>query len=100
MEQPTKTMASLFEALDSVRRLWGVLAVGAPPDDRQLARWMQQFTEEELIHAFTQVGRKRTFYTESDGAHRYATSVLVTERRKAQSAEKPPIICGAQSGAP
>jgi hypothetical protein len=83
MEQPTKTIASLFEALDSVRRLWNVLAVGAPPDDKQLARWMSQFTEQELIHAFTQVGRKRTFYAEPDAAYKYATTVLVTERRKA-----------------
>jgi hypothetical protein len=81
----TKTIASLFEALDSVRRLWNVLAVGAPPEDKQLAIWMQQFTEEELIYAFKRIGMKRMFHAEPDAAHRYVTSILVAERRKARA---------------
>jgi hypothetical protein len=88
----TQTIASLLEALGNVRKLWSVLAVGAPPEDKQLAAWMSQFTEEELIYAFRRVGFVGAKFSESDAtaAHRYATSILVAERRKAQSVEKPP----------
>jgi hypothetical protein len=93
-QQPTKTIASLFEALANVRKLWTVLAVGVPPEDKQLATWMSQFTEEELIYAFRRVGFVGAKFDEADttAAHRYATSVLLAERRKMQSAEKPPSI--------
>jgi hypothetical protein len=88
MQPQTKTIASLFETLSNVRRLWEVLAVGAPPEDRQLATWMSQFTEEELLYAFTRVGKKFNVNVVPDDAHRYATSVLVAERRKAQPAQE------------
>ena len=91
----TKTIALLFEALDNVRRLWGVLATGPAPEDKQLATWMQQFTEEELMHAFRRVGAVGAKFngSDSEAPYRYATSVLVAERRKAQPAEKPSTTC-------
>jgi hypothetical protein len=96
----TQTIASLLEALGNVRKLWTVLAVGAPPEDKQLASWMSQFTEDELIYAFRRVGfvgAKKFNESDATAAYRYATSVLIAERRKAQSAEKPPV--SAQAGA-
>jgi hypothetical protein len=79
----TKTMASLFEALDNVRRLWGVFAVGPAPEDKELAGWMSQFTEEELMHAFRRVGAKfRNGYDNPEILHRYCTGVLVGERKR------------------
>ena len=96
----TQTIASLLEALDNVRKLWNVLAVGAPPEDKQLAAWMSQFSEEELIYAFRRVGfvgAKKFNEADATAAYRYATSVLIAERRKTQAAEKSPV--SAQPGA-
>jgi len=80
------TMKSLFESLDAVRRLWSIYAAGPAPDDKQLARWMEQFSEDELTHAFRRVGKKFRDFDTQTGAmellYRYATGVLVGEHQR------------------
>jgi hypothetical protein len=78
------TIQSLFDALDNVRRLWNVSATGPAPEDKQLATWMSQFTEAELMYAFQRVGvRFRHGYTEAELLYRYCTGVLVAEHKAA-----------------
>lgn len=82
------TLTSLFESLDAVRRLWSIYAIGAAPDDRQLARWTEQFSADELTHAFRRVGKKfRSFDTKTGNMellYRYATGTLVGEHQRQQ----------------
>lgn len=78
------TMKSLFESLDSVRRLWSIYATGTAPDDKQLTRWLERFSEAELIYAFRRTGNKFRDCppNSAEVAHRYTTGVLVGERQR------------------
>lgn len=75
--------SAIFATLDTIKRAWMTFATGPAPDDRQLVIWTrQQFTEAELIHAFRRVGAKfRNGYGDPETLYRYATGVLVAERK-------------------
>jgi hypothetical protein len=74
---------AVFATLDAIKRAWMTFAVGPAPDDHQLVIWTrQQFSEAELIHAFRRVGAKfRNGYSNPETLYRYATGVLVAERK-------------------
>lgn len=77
--------SAIFATLDAIKRAWMTFATGPAPDDRQLMTWIrQQFSEPELIHAFRRVGAKfRNGYSNPEALYRYATGVLVAERKSA-----------------
>jgi len=83
--------SAIFATLDAIKRAWLTFATGPAPDDRQLMIWIrQQFSEAEMIHAFRRVGAKfRSGYSNPEVLSRYATGVLVAERKSATKTTAP-----------
>jgi hypothetical protein len=83
LQTEPQDFGAIFATLDAIKRAWMAFATGPAPDDRQLAAWnRQQFSEAELIHAFRRVGAKfRNGYSNPEMLYRYATGVLVGERK-------------------
>ena len=80
----------LFEQMNAIKRAWGIFVKGPCPVDSQLAIWINQdFTDAEYLHAFKRTGMKlnSTEDIAAETLSRYATGVLISERRTNKNRE-------------
>ena len=79
---------TLLNRVNEAKTLWRLLAPSCPaPDDAQLARWLNRFTDSEMEFAIRRTGAKvrRGFLAEDATApFRFCTGVLMSERRAAE----------------
>ena len=78
---------TLLERVARAKQVWDLLLPAcAPPDDCQFARWVSRFHDDEIDWAFTRVAGKKAkgFLPDSDSAYKYATGVMVNERKASE----------------
>src|SRR5579864_3972285 len=80
-------MSTLIERVETISALWRILAGFCPaPSEYQLGTWARQFSDSELEYAFARTARKfsppRRHCPDAEIIHRYATGILLNERKK------------------
>ena len=79
---------SILERLATTKKLWAVLLPDCPvPEDRQLGRWVSQFSEDEIEYAMGRTGHKHRqgSFSSAEQTCRYLTGVLINERRESHA---------------
>lgn len=81
----------ILQRADDFKRLWQLMLPAASmPDDQNIVRWLDTFTDPEIEYVFTRTRRKFMFLPAAEPVevYKYVSSVLRNERaaRKAGGA--------------